>query len=274
LGYEVHDDPDNGVTFRFYWQSLDKLPADLRLWPLVYDDWGQLLNDPTQVPMITTVWYPPADWQPNEIVVTETLPQLLPDTFHLGLAVGPEGSFAEPSRRFPIALKSDEEVWLHAGQWLQLASFKRQGPFLSHLAATPSLQSLTPTTVSFGPAIKLTGFLFDSTGLQPGAVWPLLLQWVADQPPQTDLTVFIHLLAADGQRVAQSDAYPTWLTPQPTSQWLPHQPVLDSHLLSLPPDLPPGVYTLQVGLYDVQTLERLRLPDNNDAFTLGQVRIQ
>jgi hypothetical protein len=97
---------------------------------------------------------------------------------------------------------------------------------------------------------------------------------VADQPPQTDLTVFVHLLAADGQRVAQSDAYPTWLTPQPTSQWSPHQPVLDSHLLNLPPDLPPGVYTLQVGLYNVQTLERLRLPDNNDAFTLGQVRIQ
>jgi hypothetical protein len=44
LGYDVDDDPDNGVTFRFYWQALNILPEDLRLWPLVYDDTGQLLS--------------------------------------------------------------------------------------------------------------------------------------------------------------------------------------------------------------------------------------
>jgi uncharacterized membrane protein len=273
LGYDVQDDRDNGVTFRFYWQSSGKLPEDLRLWPLVYDDWGRLLNDPIQVPMIATIWYPPAAWQPNEIVVTETLPQLLPNTFHVGLAAGPEDSFAEPTRRFSVTTEPDEAIRLQAGQWVQLASFRRQGPFLTHLTATPKLQALTPAAANFGSAIKLTGFRFDSTKLHPGATLPILLQWVAEQPPQTDLTVFIHLLAADGQRVAQNDAYPTWLTPQPTSQWLPHQPVLDSHLLNLPPDLPPGVYTLQLGLYNVQTLERLRLPDNSDTFTLGQVRI-
>jgi hypothetical protein len=74
--------------------------------------------------------------------------------------------------------------------------------------------------------------------------------------------------------VAQNDAYPTWLTSQPTSQWPLHRPHLDSHRLILPADLPPGAYTLQVGLYDVQTLQRLPLPDSSDTFTLGQIQVK
>jgi uncharacterized membrane protein len=274
LGYDVHDDPDNGVVFRFYWQSSAKLPENLHLWPLIYNDLGQLLTNPSQAPMIATVWYPPAAWQPGEVIVTETLPQLLPDTFHLGLAVGPEDSLTDPTRRFPVAAEPDETIRLHSGQWAQLATFQRRGPFLTRLPAMLSLQALIPTDASFGPTIRLTGFWLGDNDLQPGATLPILLQWTADQPPQTDFTVFLHLLAPAGHRVAQSDAYPTWLTPQPTSHWSPHQPVLDSHLLSLPADLPPDTYTLQLGLYDIQTLERLPLPDGSDALKLGQVRVQ
>ncbi|MBI1878124.1 MAG: hypothetical protein HYR94_07845, partial [Chloroflexi bacterium] len=110
--------------------------------------------------------------------------------------------------------------------------------------------------------------------VHPGLSLPILLQWVADQPPSTDFTVFLHLLSPDGRLVAQDDAYPTWLTPQPTSQWPLQQPILDSHRLNLPADLSPGIYTLQAGLYDVQTLERLPLPDGSDIFTLGQIQVQ
>jgi uncharacterized membrane protein len=274
LGYDVLDDPDNGVTFRFYWQTSNKLPENLRLWPLVYDDLGQLLSDPSQTPMIATVWYPPAAWQPGETIVTETLPQLLPDTFHLGLAVGPEGSFSDSRQRFPIASHLDPTIRLQAGHWVQLATFQRQGPFLICVPATPSLQPLTPVEVNFDSGIRLTGFWLNKNVLYPGETLPILLQWMADQTPKTDFTVFIHLLAPDGRRVAQSDAYPTWLTPQPTSQWPLHQSVLDSHRLDLPADLPPGVYTLQLGLYNAQTLERLRLADGSDTFILTQIQIR
>jgi hypothetical protein len=74
--------------------------------------------------------------------------------------------------------------------------------------------------------------------------------------------------------VAQSDTYPTWLTPQPTSSWPLNKPIPDSHQLNLPPDLPAGVYTLQVGLYDVQTLKRLILPDGSDTYMIGQFQIK
>ncbi|MCK6627107.1 MAG: DUF2079 domain-containing protein [Anaerolineae bacterium] len=273
LGYDVHDDPDNGVSFCFYWQSEAPLPDDTRLWPLIYDDTGRLLSDPTQVPMIAAVWYPPAKWQRGEIVVTETLPQLLPDIFHLGLAAGPERGFAAPGQRLPITTAPADAIRFDSGRWVQLATFKRYGLSLTRQAARLKINPLALTKVRFGPAIRLTGFDLDPANLQPGATLPVLLRWTTDQPLPTDYTVFLHLLAADGRLVAQHDAFPTWLTPQPTSHWLPRQPVLDRHELKLPADLAPGSYTLQMGLYNVQTLQRLPLPDGSDVFMLGQLQM-
>ncbi|MCB0172725.1 MAG: DUF2079 domain-containing protein [Anaerolineae bacterium] len=271
LGYDVIDDPDDGVVFRFYWQADSPLPADLKLWPLVYDDLGQLLSDPSQVPMITTVWYPPSAWPANQVITTETLPQLLPDSFHLGIAAGPDPSFSDPRLRYPIAIRSDAGVRLHPGNWAQLASFTRQGPFLTHLPPESSLTPLFPIQAQFGSAIHLTGYRLMAhreTGLQ------VLLKWVTTEPLPTNFTVFIHLLASDGTLVSQSDAFPRWLTPQPTSQWLPQQSLLDSHLLSLPADLPPDTYTLQLGWYDAETLERLPMPDGSSALELDHVRLE
>lgn len=287
LGYDLHDDPDDGISVRFYWQAVRPLPADLRLWPLLYDDTGQLLMDPTQVPMIATVWYPPARWQANEVIITETLPQLLPDTFHLGIAVGPEKGFADPSHRYPIqqmqstqALSSplqrvsDETPQLQPGRWAQLATFRRQGPFLEQLPPTLSLQALTPMNIQLGPNIYLTGFWLDTQPVTPGERMPLLLRWMADAHLNSDFTVFVHLLAPDGTLVAQSDAYPTWLTPVPTSQWSPNQVLLDRHTLALPKDLPAGLYTLQLGLYYAPTMEHLIATDGKSAIPLSQLRIE
>lgn len=224
--------------------------------------------------MIAAVWYPPAKWQPGEVVVTETLPQLLPDIFHLGLAAGSESSFTDPGQRWSISAASGGTIPFNSGRWVQLATFERYRLTLIRQTTTPRLDPLPLAEVRFGPAIRLTGFELDSVTPQPDAALPLLLQWTADTPLPGNYTVFLHLLDADGRLVAQHDAYPTWLTPQPTSQWLPHRPVLDRHELKLPADLTPGRYTLQVGLYDAQTMQRLALPDGSDAFIVGQLQIQ
>ena len=83
---------------------------------------------------------------------------------------------------------------------------------------------------------------------------------------------------SDGTVVSQSDARPGWVTPWPTNYWSPDQPVLDSHQLSLPPDLPAGGYQVQVGLYDWETLERLSVLDQDmqpvsDYAVLGEIQI-
>jgi len=274
LGYDLHDDPDDGVTLRFYWQAAGPLPPDLKLWPLIYDDLGQLLLNPTQVPMITPVWYPPHRWEAAEIITTETLPQRLPDRFHLGLTTGlTAGSFGNIGKRLPVS-GAGAGSRQQPGRWVQLASFARQGPFLIQHLPQPTFHTLTPVDAQFGDAIRLSGFWLDATRQRPGHSLPLLLQWRTRQPPPTDYTVFVHLLAPDGQLVSQSDAFPTWLTPQPTSQWPLDQPILDRHTLPLPAGLPSGTYSLHAGLYDAQTLQRLSLPDGSDSIQLSQIHIE
>ncbi len=283
IGYDIENDLDDGVVVRFYWRATGNLPDDLKLWPLIYDDQGQLLSDPTIVPMIATVWYPPAQWQADEIIITETLPQMLPDTFHIGIAAGPNGSFANPEQRLALQSAPPKTAGLpsplaettpaNPGRWMQLATLRRQGPFLEKLSPALSLQALTPLNIRLGSDIRLTGYWLDEETSQPGEILPIVLRWQAENQPSADFTVFIHLLGPDGSLISQSDAYPTWITPLPTSRWHPQQPLLDRHTLNLPSDLTNGLYTLQLGLYHATTLERLPLADGSDTVPLTQIKI-
>jgi hypothetical protein len=237
LGFDTLDDPDNGVVFRFHWQANRPLPDDTRLWPLVFDDTGHLLTDPAQIPMIAAVWYPPDKWPVGQTIVTETLPQLLPKRFHLGLAVGVGGdSLFNPALRLPIIAP---EALVFPGQWAQLARFTRQGPYLTQLAPNPRA-ALTPAQAAFGDALQLVGYQAPAEAVRPGQTIPLRLVWQAGQPPAADYTVFLHLLAPDGHLAAQHDAPPTWRFAAPPSQWLAGQLIPGSPRLTRPDNLPPG----------------------------------
>lgn len=43
----------------------------------------------------------------------------------------------------------------------------------------------------------------------------------------------------------------------PTSRWRPGEVVVDTFDIALPPDLPPGEYAIEVGLYIPETGQRL-----------------
>lgn len=110
----------------------------------------------------------------------------------------------------------------------------------------------------FGRQIQLTGIDLAQTSLQPGQVLTYTLYWQATKAPDRDYTVFNHLLDARGRLVLGQDNFPL-RNQYPTSWWNPGEIVRDPYTLSLPPDLEPGRYTLRVGLYQVDTGERLRL---------------
>ncbi len=126
----------------------------------------------------------------------------------------------------------------------------------------PSVQPDQPLNQTFGEAITLLGFnLVDATGqpiqysklkTQPSEL-TLFWQPTATRSAPADYTVFVHLLDPAGNLVAQADSPPA-NGAYPTSLWDPGEIVVDAHIL---PDLPPGRYTLQVGLYNPITAERL-----------------
>ena len=102
-----------------------------------------------------------------------------------------------------------------------------------------------PTLADFG-TLQLIGFAVDAQGVT--------LTWRDARPLATDETVFVHALDASGHLVAQNDAQPgggNW----PTSAWRPGQVVIDRHPLVIPP----SARSVEVGLYQLKTGQRMPL---------------
>ncbi len=93
------------------------------------------------------------------------------------------------------------------------------------------------------------------------------LVWRVDERPTRPLKVFVHLMSADGQLVAQHDAR----LPESCGASA-GEPCTDRHGVALPVDAR-GLLTIRVGLYDEETGERMRWEDGGEFLTLGQVRV-
>ncbi|MDW8268758.1 MAG: DUF2142 domain-containing protein [Anaerolineae bacterium] len=131
-------------------------------------------------------------------------------------------------------------------------------------ADEPTFSIPQPTAFTFGESIRLLGFGLSSARVRAGEDFILDLYWQATAPVAEDWQVFIHLLDAEGRWQVGDDGPPRegWW---PTSAWEPSQVVHDPHVFDLPVHLPPGRYTLAVGLYRLTTLERLPAAGPPDA---------
>ena len=93
----------------------------------------------------------------------------------------------------------------------------------------------------------------------PGGVLRLTLYWQALTEMDTPYTVFVHLLDAQERVVVGHDGEPVDGA-RPTTGWVPGEYIADGHSLTLPADLPPGDYVIEVGLYDAGVPAMPRLP--------------
>ncbi|NDJ36032.1 MAG: hypothetical protein GYB64_15360 [Chloroflexi bacterium] len=100
------------------------------------------------------------------------------------------------------------------------------------------------------------------------------LVWQALDPPAGSYTVFVHLLDAAGQIVAQQDRQPhVGGRPYPPDLWVPGEVVADDpYMLSLPAELPGGPYRLRIGWYVPETGDIL--PVGGDAFAVLPIQIE
>ncbi len=99
-----------------------------------------------------------------------------------------------------------------------------------------------------GERILLEGINLPRRDFAPGEIVPLTLFWRAAESPDERLKVFVHLLDGSGALVAQNDAEPVGNF-RPTDSWQPGEQLVDRYGVLLPRDLPPGDYTLRVGMY-------------------------
>ncbi|HXV41987.1 MAG TPA: hypothetical protein VEC96_02905, partial [Anaerolineae bacterium] len=128
--------------------------------------------------------------------------------------------------------------------------------------------------IRLGDAVVLRGYQLEAGPIKPGQALNLKLYWQSDAPLRDDYTIFTQLLDRQGLLAAGWDSQPLGGY-FPTSQWPAREIVTDIVSLPLPPDLPPGDYTLITGLYRLDTLERLLAADGSGDFvTLTTLRIE
>jgi hypothetical protein len=111
---------------------------------------------------------------------------------------------------------------------------------------------------SFGPAIQLRGYDLDTTQLRASHALTITLAWQGAARPEHDYSLFVHVIDARGQKVAQVDVPPggpRW----PTSQWDRGRYISTIQRIPLAADLPAGSYHIAIGLYNPDGFQRLPL---------------
>jgi hypothetical protein len=126
-----------------------------------------------------------------------------------------------------------------------------------------------PLQANLGDQVTLLGYDVSPEVVQPGQTLDLTLYWQARRGMSEDYTVFTHLVAADGRMVAQQDNQPAEGR-YPTSAWDAGEIVVDRYRLTVAPEAPGGEYHLEVGMYLLSTLERLKVASGDEK---GQDRI-
>lgn len=138
-----------------------------------------------------------------------------------------------------------------------------------HQILPPSLP-LQPNVV-FGQTVRLLGAAVPGH-VAPGGRLTIALQWQAVTNPPAAYTVFVHALDAKGQLAFQFDGQPHGGA-LPTTDWVADQVVADTLTIPVPVGMPAGSYSIVVGLYRVQTLARLSLPDGQTQYPLATVLV-
>jgi len=145
----------------------------------------------------------------------------------------------------------------------------------------PTIQRVLDTR--FGENIRLVGYELDRVQIAPGETLQLTLHWQATAPVAQVYKVFTHLIGATNPVTqspvwAQMDSEPVGGS-RPTTTWKAGETIDDRYGLQIPPDTPPGEYTLEVGMYDPATFVRLPVFEGNgtrvadDRVLLGTVQV-
>ncbi len=170
--------------------------------------------------------------------------------------------------------------------------------FLSSSDLVPSTPTI-PHPIDLGGQIRVLGYDLPEAPVQPGQNVGLVLYWQAQKPVDDDYTIFVHLRDGEGRTVAQSDhrpfdcyAFPAeetaqlgWLrdpywvfddTLHRTSRWRVGETMIEACQFAVPPDVPPGRYWFHIGMYSLQTMQRLPVvgdASGENAFVLGPITV-
>lgn len=262
-GYDLQGEvaePGDTVHVILYWEVLGETPANYLLFAQLFGRAGAKVGQRDTYPGLGH--YPTSFWQPDQVIADEVAIPVAPD------ATGPSrlrldvGLYRRgDGKRLAVVDSAARPVGAATAGWLKLAP--------SEGTSQPAIS----TDYRLGDAITLAGFDL----VKEAASLYLVPYWAPAAPMERDYTVFVHLVGPDGAVAVQDDGPPID-GDYPTSFWSPGEWIADERLIPTE-GLPPGTYHLYIGMYLLETGERLPVTDAqgarllNDAVPLGEVEL-
>jgi hypothetical protein len=125
-----------------------------------------------------------------------------------------------------------------------------------------------PTDITAGELFTLRGYWLDPRFLEPGASTHVTLFWQTQAAPARDYTLVLWLVDQSGEDYALGRRQPLD-GDYPTSRWAAGQWIRDRFDLSLPADLPGGLYQVYAGWRDAGG--EFLITDKGPGISLGEV---
>ncbi len=223
--------PGDALPLTLYWQAREAPARDYAATIQLVDAAGRVHAPLVYHPVNDS--FPTSQWSPGEIWLDK-----------LALKVDAD----MPSGEAVVQIGLDGKI-VNVGR---VAVHTRE-----HHYDSPSPQH--PLTAILGKKIALLGYdLVDDN---------LTLYWRALDALDERYTVFVHLLDASGNIVAQQDDEPQDGS-APTTSWLRGEVIADEHAVKIPNT--PGQYTVIVGMYQPATGARLVLDDDKSDHVILQ----
>lgn len=245
--------PGETIPLTLYWQALSKMSKNYVIFNHLLDsqqrNWGGYDRWPQETSKTTL-------WRPGEIVI---------DTFNMPIAAeAPDGIYT-----IDIGLYAQDDpqarslALLHNGaptgqNSVRLGIVKIGGP--PPELVIPQVAPGHRVDAVFGDVIRMNGF--DKPGIEPGQL-QLQLYWESLAETGVDYTLFVHVQDQAGNLAAQMDRPPVNGS-YPTSLWSSGEIIPDVVTVPLPEKLPPGKYSVVMGLYNLADGARLALPGSAD----------
>jgi hypothetical protein len=120
----------------------------------------------------------------------------------------------------------------------------------------PTIQH--PLKATLGNQVQFLGYDLDADSAHAGQTLHLTLYWQALAEMDESYTVFTHLLNNKDRIWGQEDSVPANGT-LPTCCWVKDEIIADKYEISIQPDAPPGQYVIEVGMYRLETGQRLEV---------------
>jgi len=248
LGYEIDRTvvkPGEKVRVAFYWHALGKMDQSYVVFVHLLGRDGKMVGQEDSIPYGGR--YSTLLWEEGEVFRDE-YEITVSHTAEPSLGIIEVGMYPwwDPSDRLPI---SNEEGDL-------LGDSFRLLPFKIAPLTKESYQIENPRQVNLGDKVTFLGYELDEGIINPGETIHLVFYWQAQEEMDRDYTVFTHLLDAKSQIWAQEDSQPQ-KGDYPTSIWDEGEMIRDEYELEVGLATPPGDYLIEVGIYLLETGERL-----------------